>query len=236
MDCSGFVLNCPVAALVSRFEPNSVYDNCKCCEGCSKLIEAKMRVENDCLSLEEKDEENKDFAFCIGDEEINFNRYKVAALSSPFKGMLYGDFTESRRDKIDFSQSGISVEGMRAVKTYIRSRRVDLFCPGIVLELLSFANRFCCEEMKSFCDAHLASLVVNIEDALILIEYGLEERANLLVASCLQVLLRELPSSLYNPKVLKIFYGPDARERLAMWGMLLSYCIISLARWLWNRT
>ncbi|XP_031271894.1 ethylene-overproduction protein 1 [Pistacia vera] len=235
MDCSGFVLECPVAALASGYEPNSVYDNCKCCEGCSKPIEAQIVVENECLSSEEEveeEEENKDFAFCIGDEEIYFNRYKIAALSSPFKAMLYGEFIESRRDKIDFSQGGISVKGMRAVETYSRTRRVDLFCPGIVLELLSFANRFCCEEMKSTCDAHLASLLVNIEDALILIEYGLEERANLLVASCLQVLLRELPSSLYNPKVLKIFCGPEARERLVNVGhasFLLYYFLSQVA-------
>lgn len=95
---------------------------------------------------------------------------------------------------------------------------MDLFSPKVVLELLSFANRFCCEEMKSDCDIHLASLVSCIEDALILIEYGLEERANFLVASCLQVLLRQLPKSLYNPKVMKMFSRFEAKERLASSG------------------
>ncbi|XVF59398.1 hypothetical protein PTKIN_Ptkin07bG0272600 [Pterospermum kingtungense] len=83
--------------------------------------------------------------------------------------------------------------------------------------------------MKSACDIHLASLVGCIEDALVLIEYGLEERENVLVASCLQVLLRDLPSSLYNPKVIKIFCSFEARERLASAGnaSFFLYCFLS---------
>ena len=75
----------------------------------------------------------------------------------------------------------------------------------IVLELLSLANRFCCGEMKHACDVHLASLVSDMEDAMLLIEYGLEETAYLLVAACLQVFLRELPSSIHNPNVMRFF-------------------------------
>jgi len=86
--------------------------------------------------------------------------------------------------------------------------------------------------MKSDCDAHLASLVGNIEDALILIEYGLEETANLVVASCLQVMLRELPSSLHNWKVMKFFCSSEAMERLARVGhasFLLYYFLSQIA-------
>ncbi|KAG6737109.1 hypothetical protein POTOM_059895 [Populus tomentosa] len=60
--------------------------------------------------------------------------------------------------------------------------------------------RFCCEELKSACDAHLASLVCDMESAVILIEYGLEEGANLLVAACLQLFLRE--ASIFNEQSL----------------------------------
>ncbi|RVW65754.1 Ethylene-overproduction protein 1 [Vitis vinifera] len=158
--------------------------------------------------------------------EINCVRNKIAVLSGPFETMLYGSFIESKRVKIDFSENGISVEGMRAVEVFSRTRRLDSFHPEIVLEMLSFANRFCCEEMKSACDAYLASLVCNIGDALILIDYGLEETASLLVAACLQVLLRELPSSLYNLKVVKIFCSIEAKERLAMvekWQKALAF-------------
>ncbi|PIA37449.1 hypothetical protein AQUCO_03000194v1 [Aquilegia coerulea] len=128
--------------------------------------------------------------------------------------MLYGGFTESRREKINFTHNEISVKGMRAVEIFSRTKKLDSFPPQIVLELLHFGNKFCCEEMKSACDSHLSSLVCNLDDALILIEYGLEEMAYLLVASCLQVFLRELPRSLYNSDVMKLLCGPDARERL----------------------
>lgn len=228
MDCSGFILECPKAALISGCDPNSTYDHCKCSEENAKSNLGPIVEKFVCLSLEEDD----GVTFCVGDKEIIFVRNKIASLSSPFKAMLYGGFVESKRKRIDFSHDGVSVEGLRAVEVYTRTSRVDLFCPGIVLELLSFANRFCCEEMKSACDAHLASLVGDIEDALILIDYGLEERANLLVASCLQVLLRELPSSLYNPKVMKIFCSSEATERLANVGhasFLLYYFLSQVA-------
>ncbi|KAI9196712.1 hypothetical protein LWI28_026349 [Acer negundo] len=228
MDCSGFILECPKAALVTGYDPNSVHDHCKCYEEHTSLIESQSVVQNECLSLEE----DRVVTFLIGDQEVNFIRDKIAALSSPFKAMLYGDFVESTRNKIDFTEDGISVKAMKAVEVYSRTRRVDVFCPEIVVELLSFANRFCCEEMKSASDAHLASLVDDVEDALILIEYGFEERANLLVASCLQVLLRELPSSLHNPKVMKFFCSSATRERLANLGhasFLLYYFLSQVA-------
>ncbi|KAK8495310.1 hypothetical protein V6N13_094287 [Hibiscus sabdariffa] len=227
-DCSRFILECPKAALVSGYDPNSIYDHCKCYQECTKSTDAQISKGKEFLTVEE----DSDVSFCVGNEEINCVRFKIAALSSPFKAMLYGSFMESKSYKIDFSQNDISVEGMRAVDLYSRIRRVDSFSPEIVLELLSFANRFCCEEMKSACDIHLASLVSSMEDALDLIEYGLEERANALIASCLQVLLRELPSSLYNPKVMKIFCSFEARERLASAGhasFLLYYFLSQVA-------
>ncbi|GFY82402.1 tetratricopeptide repeat (TPR)-containing protein [Actinidia rufa] len=98
------------------------------------------------------------------------------------------------------------------------TRSVDSFDPDVVLELLSLANKFCCEEMKSACDAYLASLVCDMERALLLIEYGLDETAHLLVAACLQVFLRELPSSMHNPNVMRFFCSAESRERLALAG------------------
>ncbi|GFY83800.1 tetratricopeptide repeat (TPR)-containing protein [Actinidia rufa] len=109
-------------------------------------------------------------------------------------------------------------EGMRAAEIFSRARSVDSFDPDVVLELLSLANRFCCEEMKSSCDSYLASLVCDMERALLLIEYGLDETAHLLVAACLQVFLRELPSSMHNPNVMRFFCSAESRERLALAG------------------
>ncbi|KAF7140712.1 hypothetical protein RHSIM_Rhsim06G0228400 [Rhododendron simsii] len=64
--------------------------------------------------------------------------------------------------------------------------------------------RFCCEEMKTACDAYLASLVCDMERAMLRIEYGLDETAHLLVAACLQIFMRELPSSVPNPNVTRL--------------------------------
>ncbi|XP_075635163.1 ethylene-overproduction protein 1 isoform X2 [Castanea sativa] len=228
MDCSGHILDCPKAALVSGYAFNSIHDNCQCLKDHSEVIDTSMFIGNECLGLNE----DSDVSFFIGNEEIKCVRYRIAALSRVLNVMLFGSFLESKMDRIDFSQIGISVKGMRAAEVYSRTRRLDFFSPEIVLELLSFANRFCCEEMKSACDAHLASLVGNMEDALVLIEFGLEETANLVVASCLQVMLRELPSSLYNWKVMKFFCSSEARERLARVGhasFLLYYFLSQVA-------
>ncbi|KAF3448923.1 hypothetical protein FNV43_RR09641 [Rhamnella rubrinervis] len=99
--------------------------------------------------------------------------------------------SRNRREMINFSKNGISVEGMKAVEIFSRTKRLDSFEPQIVLELLSLANKFCCDEMKSASDAHLASLVCDMECAMMLIDYGLEENAYLLVAACLQIAMEE---------------------------------------------
>lgn len=79
-------------------------------------------------------------------------------------------------------------------------------------------NTFCCDELKAACDSHLASLVCELEDAMLLIDYGLEETAHFLVAACLQVFLREQPSSLHNSHMMRLLCTSEARQRLAMSG------------------
>lgn len=215
MDCCGRNMECPKATLVSGYDPESVYDYCVCTREPREELRDDISMEDEECST--SDDEG-DMSFCIGDDEIRCVRYKIASLSRPFRTMLYGSFIESRREKINFSQNGISAEAMRAAEIYSRIKRLDDFDPRLVLELLSFANRFCCEEMKSACDSYLASMVCDIEDAALLIEYGLEETAYLLVAACLQVLLRELPTSMQNPNVARIFCNAESRERLAVVG------------------
>ncbi|KAI4385955.1 hypothetical protein MLD38_003939 [Melastoma candidum] len=156
--------------------------------------------------------------FCIDDQEVQCVRTKLASLSIPFSTMLYGGFAESATTRVDFSLNGISVEGMRALEAYSRTRRLDLFSPQVVLELLSFSNAYCCEQMKADCDAYLSSLPCNIDDAVVLVEFGLEESAHHLVASCLRLLLSKLPGILHNPAAMKIFCSSEARERLAAVG------------------
>ncbi|XP_057955451.1 ethylene-overproduction protein 1 [Malania oleifera] len=212
MVCSGYVLECPRAALLPGYDPNSVNDRCQCCQSPRVATHLGVSIGDEGLAPEVE----SDVCFCIEDEEINCVRDKIAALSSPFKAMLCGNFAESKRKKIDFSENGVSAEGMRALDVFSRTRRLDFFSTEIVLELLYLANRFCCDELKSGCDAHLASLVFNTEDALVLINYSLEQTASLTVASCLQVLLRELPRCFHNLKVVKLLCSSETRERLGM--------------------
>lgn len=227
LDCNGYVLECPKANLVSGFSSCSVTSHCQCVHQVNQDVISTISE----VGLSLLDEES-DVSFCFGNEEIKCVRFKIAALSEPFKAMLYGGFAESNMRKIDFSLNAICPEAMRAVEIYSRSKRLEIFCVDTVLELLSFSNRFCCEEMKADCDAYLASSVGNLDDALTLIHYGLEERASLLVGSCLQVLLRELPNSLYNSRVIKIFCSSEAKENLATVGyasFLLYYFLSQVA-------
>ncbi|KAK6935692.1 Tetratricopeptide repeat [Dillenia turbinata] len=216
VDCSGRVHECPKSALVNGVDPFLVSDHCPC-----HLSKSDSETGDDIECCDRDDEKlnvdvEGDVLFCIDAEEISCFRDKIAALSTPLNVMLYGYFAESRREKIDFAQNGISANGMRAVEVFSRMRSECLkrFPVHIVLELLGFANRFCCEEMKSACDSYLASIIGSKDDALILMDYGLEETASLLVASCLQVFLREFPGSFNNPIVMKFFCSSDAMERL----------------------
>ncbi|KAJ6938122.1 hypothetical protein NC651_004731 [Populus alba x Populus x berolinensis] len=72
--------------------------------------------------------------------------------------------------------------------------------PDILLEILIFANKFCCERLKDACDRKLASLVSSRDDAVQLMECALEENSPVLAASCLQVFLQELPDCLNDDR------------------------------------
>ncbi|KAF7049352.1 hypothetical protein CFC21_057906 [Triticum aestivum] len=163
---------------------------------------------------EDDDDETNDLWFVIGQEEVACERSCIAALAKPLNTLLYGGFAEARRDHIDFSRDGISARGMRAVAAYSRHGRLDDFPPDTILELLAFANKFCCDGLKVACDNKLASMVRGVDEALSLIDLGLEEAAHLLVATCLQAFLRELPKSLSNPEVARLLCSPEGRERL----------------------
>uniref|UniRef100_A0ACD5WZ39 Uncharacterized protein n=1 Tax=Avena sativa TaxID=4498 RepID=A0ACD5WZ39_AVESA len=163
---------------------------------------------------EEEESETNDLWFLIGKEEVACERSCIAALAKPLNTLLYGGFAEARRDHIDFSRDGISPRGMRAVAAYSQNGRLDDFPPDTMLELLAFANKFCCDGLKVACDNKLASMVRGVDEALSLIDLGLEEAAQLLVATCLQAFLRELPKSLSNPEVARLLCSPEGRERL----------------------
>ncbi|OEL29554.1 Ethylene-overproduction protein 1 [Dichanthelium oligosanthes] len=167
---------------------------------------------------EEEEPETNDLWFIIGEEEVACERSCIAALSKPLNTLLYGGFAEAHRDRIDFSRDGITPRGMRAVAAYSRHGRVDDFPANIISQLLAFANKFCCEGLKAACDNMLAAMVRGVDDAHSLIDIGLEEASHLLVASCLQAFLRELPKSLTNPDIARLLCSPEGRECLDIAG------------------
>ncbi|KAI4338918.1 hypothetical protein MLD38_023924 [Melastoma candidum] len=225
MDCCRRNLECPRANLVPGYDPESVFERCACSRSHGEEPDVGnvvgMEYDQGSSGFKEQDDDDDDggdMSLCVGDEEVRCCRHNMAMLSRPFKTMLYGGFCESHREKVSFAEWGISIEALRAIEAFSRTRKLSLHDPRIALELLSFANRFCCDEIKTACDGYLSSLVTNMDEAIVLIEYGLEEAACLLVATCLQLILRESPASMQDPKVLKLFCSSEAREKLAQVG------------------
>ncbi|KAK8968428.1 Ethylene-overproduction protein 1 [Platanthera guangdongensis] len=207
-------IECPRSALSPGYAPDAPFDPCPC--RCNPDVSASSSVQSRPPDLNEQD---IDLWFCIGEDEIPCVRSRIAALSKPLSTLLYGGFAESRREHINFTHNGISARAMRAIEAFTRGGSLlNDYPPDIVLEVLAFANRFCCEALKAACDSKLASIVRNVEDALLFIDYALEESAYLLVAACLQVFLRELPRSLQKPEINVILCSPEGREQLAMAG------------------
>ncbi|TKY65786.1 Ethylene-overproduction protein 1 [Spatholobus suberectus] len=224
MDCCGRNVECPKASLVPGYDHESVFDRCSC--SCREIVDDYVVDQGrQCSTSHECDDgggggggDGDDVYFCIGDSEIRCRRFSMAALSRPFETMLCGGFVESGREKINFSLNCVSVQAMMGVEVFSRTKRLSQFPANVIIEMLSFANKFCCEGMKRACDVHLASLVLDMDDAVLLIEYGLEETAHLLVAACLQVFLRELPGSMQHWSVMRLFCSPEGRDRLALAG------------------
>ncbi|ERN01519.1 ETO1-like protein 1 [Amborella trichopoda] len=167
--------------------------------------------------------------FRIGDDKIVCDRKKIAKLSVPFHAMLCGCFVESRQEDIDLSENGISPVSMGAIKEFSQIGHLGDLPVNILLEILMFANKFCCEKLKATCDRKLASLVCNRQDAIDLMEYALEEGAPVLAASCLQVFLHELPECLSDGRVVRVFCNANARQRSIMVGRasFSLYCFLS---------
>ncbi|GAB2282329.1 ETO1-like protein 1 [Dionaea muscipula] len=167
--------------------------------------------------------------FRIGDETILFDRQRIAGLSAPFNTMLNGFFIESNSKEIDLSENNISPMGFRAICEFTVSGCLSQVPSDLLLEILRFANRFCCESLKDECDRKLASMALSREDALDLIEYAFEEDSPLLAASCLQVFLSELPDSLFDYRVVEILCNANEQRRSIMVGhaSFSLFCLLS---------
>ncbi|KAF8388111.1 hypothetical protein HHK36_026777 [Tetracentron sinense] len=167
--------------------------------------------------------------FRIGDETIACDRQNIAGLSAPFHAMLNGYFTESLREEIDLSENGISPSGMRAINEFSLTGSLNGIPPNMLLEILMFANKFCCERLKDACDRKIASLVSSRQDAVDLMEYALEENSPILAASCLQVFLHELPECLNDDRVVQILSNANRQQRSIMVGpaSFSLYCLLN---------
>ncbi|GAA0184551.1 ubiquitin-protein ligase [Lithospermum erythrorhizon] len=168
-------------------------------------------------------------SFHIGSEKVECNRQKIASLSAPFHSMLNGCFTESSSDYIDLSKNNISPSGLRVIKDFSETCTLKEVPPNHLLEVLVFANKYCCESLKDACDRKLASLVFSREDAVELMECALEEKCPVLAASCLQVFLRQLPDSLNDNQVIELLGNANKLQRSVMVGpaSFSLYCLLS---------
>ncbi|KAK4560186.1 hypothetical protein RGQ29_009101 [Quercus rubra] len=183
---------------------------------------------HECVSMN-GNQVSRNVSFRIGDEKIVCDRQKISSLSAPFNAMLNGCFTESLCEDIDLSENNISPSGMRAVKEFSMTGSLSEVPPNLLLEILLFSNKFCCERLKDACDRKLTSLVCSREDAVELMEYALEENTPILAAACLQIFLRDLPDCLNDDRVVEIFINANRQQRSIMVGpaSFSLYCLLS---------
>ncbi|VAH38933.1 unnamed protein product [Triticum turgidum subsp. durum] len=159
---------------------------------------------------------------------IACDRRKLAALSTPLYAMLNGGFKESHLEVIDMSRNGISPIGMRAISKFSLSGRLPYLSAESILEMLDFANKFCCKGLKDACEQKLASFVSSRQDAIDYMECAIELGCSILAASCLQVLLNELPECLNDEQVVRIFSSANKQQRSTMAGnaSFSLYCLL----------
>ncbi|KAL8259097.1 hypothetical protein R6Q59_027050 [Mikania micrantha] len=168
-------------------------------------------------------------SFKIGDEKIMCDRQKMATLSPPFRSMLNGCFLESVSEDIDLSKNDISPMGMKVISEFSSTGILPDLPTNLLLEIMMFSSKFCCENLKDSCDRKLAKSVSSRNDAVELMEYALEENCPVLAASCLQVFLQELPDSLNDERVVDLLTSVDRLHRSIMVGpsSFSLYCLLS---------
>ncbi|MBA0686218.1 hypothetical protein Goari_013830, partial [Gossypium aridum] len=205
----------------------------KCAQEFGPVDVSQLQVEVNGCSKEtvvmNGDKSLKNVNFKIGDEIIVCDRQKIASLSAPFHAMLNGYFTESSSQDIDLSENNISPLGMRTIGEFSITGSLSEVHPDLLLEILVFSNKFCCERLKDACDRKLASLVCTKDDAVEFMEYAIEQNSPVLAASCLQVFLHELPDCLNDERVVEIFSHADRQQRSIMVGRasFSLYCLLS---------
>lgn len=156
--------------------------------------------------------------FKINDEMVTCDRQKIALLSLPFNAMLNGCFTESVLEVIDMSMNGITSSCMREIRDFSFTGILSNLSLEALLEILVFANKFCCERLKDACDRKLASFVTSRQNAIELMEFAFGENCPILAASCLQIFLHELHDCLKDEMVVKLLSSTNEEQRFIMVG------------------
>jgi tetratricopeptide (TPR) repeat protein len=208
------------------------------CGKCSqefKLLDFVSQISAESHGMISYDDESDEFQgssvvhLRIRDDMIACDRRKLAALSTPLYAMLNGGFRESYLEVIDMSRNGISPIGMRAISKFSLSGRLPYLSAEAILEMLDFANKFCCKGLKDACERKLASFVSSRQDAIDFMECAIELGCSILAASCLQVLLNELPECLNDEQVVRIFSSANKQQRSTMAGnaSFSLYCLLS---------
>ncbi|XP_024388746.1 ethylene-overproduction protein 1 [Physcomitrium patens] len=210
--CSGRKLECLQTLLTPGLSVDLPTDPCacRCPPGETSSQAGEYRPYNSFVN---------DIVFHLGGDAVPCNREKIAGLSMPFNTMLNGVFLEARMCDIGFSKNGISVTGMRAVDHFSKTGRLARLSPEMLLEILSFANRFCCDTLKDACDQNLATFVRSGDDVMTFFVYALEECAKAVVGACLQVFFRELPGSLKaHRQIIDTLCTAEGRAKFARVG------------------
>ncbi|XP_014513872.1 ETO1-like protein 1 [Vigna radiata var. radiata] len=189
----------------------------------------KVIISQDRVSMNDGNQTPQYVIFTIGDEKIVCDRQKISELSAPFHAMLKGCFRESLSETVDLSENNISPSGMRAINYFSLTGSLLDVPQNLLVEISVFANKYCCERLKLACDRKLASLVSSREDALELMEYAVDQNSSVLGASCLQVLLRDIPNCLSDKRVVELFIHANRKELEVMVGpgIFALFCFLS---------
>ncbi|KAJ3675588.1 hypothetical protein LUZ60_004630 [Juncus effusus] len=167
--------------------------------------------------------------FKIGDDMIACDREKISSLSTPLDTMLNGGFRESKMEVVDMSNNGISPLAMRAISKFTLTSKLPHFSPETILEILDFANKYCCKGLKDACDRKLASFVSTIQDATDFMDCALEFNCTILASSCLNIILNALPNCLSDEQVVKLFSTANKNNLLSIIGnaSFALFCFLS---------
>ncbi|GJV97258.1 ETO1-like protein 1, partial [Tanacetum coccineum] len=187
----------------------------------SSLSDGAMMNQKNCLSGM--------VSFRIGDEKITCDRQKMAALSPPFHSMLNGCFRESFSEDIDLSKNDLSPKGMKIISEFSSTGVLPDIPTDLLLEIMVFSSKFCCEKLRDSCDRKLSKLVSSRNDAVELMEYAFDENCPVLAGSCLQIFLQELPDSLNDERVVELLTSVGSLHRKIMVGTasFALYCLLS---------